>query len=261
MSPVAPPLPAGAFLGFSYEYGVDIDTAYNAANPVAPVWQPIRRISAVVPGLSPVTQPAQTYDDFGAPNDQKTSEAWTLGYSVQVNRLPSGLFAPEVEALKAYTEPDAVGSLSIAHLRWYDKPVTGTPNPGEAYEGFGYVGIERGSTDNAGVGTWNVTVTGQGKRLKITNPFGGWAAVVPTVTSVLPSGAAAGAQVTIKGTGFAGIAAPTGVKFGATNATSYVVIDGYTIVAVLPAGSAGATTVTVTSTAGASNALAYTRAA
>lgn len=257
MSPVAPTLPAGSSLGFSYEYGVDIDTVYSAANPVAPVWQAIRRISAVNPTVSPVTQTAQTYDDFGAPNDQKASESWSLGFTVQVNRLASGLYAPEVEALKAYTEPDAVGSLSIAHLRWYDKPVNGTPNANEAYEGVGYVSLTRNANDNASVGTWGVTITGQGKRTKITNPFSGWASVVPSVTSALPSGAAAGAQVTIKGYGFTGA---TQVRFAAVASTQFTIVDNYTIVAVVPAGSAGSAPVTVINPAGTSNALAYTRA-
>ncbi len=260
MSPVAPSLPAGASLGFSYEYGVDIDTAYNAASPVAPVWQSIRRISAVNPQTSPVVNTAQTYDDFGAPNDQKASESWTLSFTVQVNRLASGLYVPEVEALKAYTEPDAIGSLSIAHLRWYDKPANGTPNANEAYEGFGSVTLTRDANGNADTGAWGVTITGQGKRVKITNPFGGWAAVVPQVVSALPSGAAAGALVTIKGYGFTGTVGVAGVKFGGVNATAYTVVDNYTIVATMPAGSAGSAVVTVTNTAGTSNALAYIRA-
>jgi hypothetical protein len=160
-------LPDGASLGFSYEYGVDIDIPeLDVAT-----WFPIRRISAIAPSVTPVTSGAQTYDDLGAPNDNKTSEAWTLSFTVQVNRLEtSGLYAPEVEALKAYTEPDAVGSSSVAHVRWYDKPNAGEANPNDAYEGFATVSIERANTGNADTGTWSVTLTGKGKRTKITNP-------------------------------------------------------------------------------------------
>jgi hypothetical protein len=261
MSPTAPALPAGAALGFSYEYGIDIDTAWNPASPVAAVWQTLRRISAVAPGLTPVTASAQTYDDFGAPNDQKTSEAWTLAFSIQVNRLASGAYAPEVEQLKTYTEPSAIGTLASAHVRWYDKPASGTANSGDAYEGYGTVSIERGNTDTSGVGTWNVTITGQGARTKIVNPFAGWAAVVPLLSTALPTAVAVGGLVTITGSGFSSVVGAAGVKFNAINATSYVVVDNTKIVAVMPAGTAGSAPVIVTSPAGASSPLAYTRGA
>ncbi len=253
MSPVAPTLPAGSALGFSYEYGVDI----NLGTPASPNWQPIRRISAVSPSVKPITSDAQTYDDFGAPNDQKTSESWDLKFSVLVNRLGSGLYTPEVEALKAYTEPDAIGSLSIAHVRWYDKPAAGTANPGEAYEGFAYVSLERANTGNADTGTWTITLTGQGKRTKVANSFTGWGAVAPTVVSATPSGAAAGALVTISGSGFL---TATSVKFAAVSATVFSIVGGSTIVAVVPAGAAGSAPVTVVNPTGTSNALPYVRA-
>lgn len=86
----------------------------------------------------------------------------------------------------------------------------------------------------------------------------GLQAAVPFITSALPSGAAAGSQVTITGTGFTGA---TAVKFGATNATSFVVVDDRHIVAVVPAGSAGAANITVTTPAGTSAAFVYTRGA
>lgn len=85
-------------------------------------------------------------------------------------------------------------------------------------------------------------------------------AAVPTILSVLPSGAAAGAQVVIRGTGFTGTIAVTGVKFGGVNASAWQVVDDFTIVAVLPAGSAGSAPVIVTNAIGASTAFAYTRA-
>lgn len=257
------PLPAGAALGFSYEYGIDIDLNYDAtaATPTVPDWQPIRRASAIAPTAPPITATAQTYDDLGAPNDQKTSESWALPFTVQVNRLPSGLYAPEIEALKSYTEPDKVGSAAIAHVRWYDKPASGSPNPDDAYEGFCSVSIERGATGNADTGSWTITLTGQGRRIQITNPFTGWAATKPVLLSALPSGAAAGDQVTIKGSGFTGVTGATGVKFGSANATTYSVVDNGTIVAVVPTGSAGPANIVVTSPAGASDAFTYTRGA
>lgn len=80
---------------------------------------------------------------------------------------------------------------------------------------------------------------------------------VPIVSTVLPSGAAAGELVTITGSGFTGA---TSVTIGGVTAADFTVInDGY-IVASLPAGAAGSAPVIVTNAQGASVAKAYTRA-
>ena len=255
MSPTSPTLPAGSQLGFSYEYGVDIDLTPSST----PTWQPFRRISAVVPTVTPIMANAQTYDDFGAKNDSRTSEDWTLAWSLLVNRLSaSGLYLPEVEALKTYTEPEAVGELAVGHFRWYDKPSRGPANPNDAYEGYATVDLARGNSGNADTGMWNVTLTGRGKRVKISNPFTGWGAAVPTLLSALPSGAAVGELVTITGTGFVGT---TLVKFGAVTAPVFDVVGDATLVVVVPAGVAGSAPITVTNATGISAALAYTRGA
>jgi hypothetical protein len=80
----------------------------------------------------------------------------------------------------------------------------------------------------------------------------------PVVTAATPSAVAATGTVTIKGTDFVGA---TDVKFGATSATSFVVVSSTKITAVMPAGSAGSAAVTVITPDGTSNALAYTRGA
>ena len=71
---------------------------------------------------------------------------------------------------------------------------------------------------------------------------------VPTVTDVNPAGGptAGGNLVVITGTGFNGVTGAAGVKFGATNATSYIVNNDTQITAVAPAGTAGAVNITVT---------------
>lgn len=81
---------------------------------------------------------------------------------------------------------------------------------------------------------------------------------IPTITSVLPSGATTGQQVTIKGTGFVGA---TAVAFGAVNAPTFTVVDSTTIVVTVPSSTAGTVLVTVTNTTGASAGFSYTRGA
>ena len=84
---------------------------------------------------------------------------------------------------------------------------------------------------SAGAVTVTVTVGGQSGSLASGYTY----AVVPTVSSVSPNNgpAAGGTAVTITGTNFA---AGATVKFGATAATSVVVVSSTSITATTPAG-------------------------
>lgn len=150
--------------GFSYEYGVDI---YNKERNE---WQPIRFISSVNPTVSPKEVDAATYDDRGADHPVRVGETPSLSFYVQMHRLSTGKFLPEVEILLSATRPDAVGSLGVVKVRYYDKPVAGTPNPDEAYELIATVSAERAATGNAELSGWNFTLNGQGPRKSIMNP-------------------------------------------------------------------------------------------
>ena len=150
--------------GFSYEYGVDIYSEGDAK------WLPIRFISSVNPTVSPKEVDAATYDDNGADHPVRVGETPSLSFYVQMHRLESGEFLPEVETLLAATRPNAVGSLGVVKVRYYDKPVNHNPNPLEAYELTATVSVERAATGNAELSGWNFTLNGQGARKKITNP-------------------------------------------------------------------------------------------
>lgn len=76
-----------------------------------------------------------------------------------------------------------------------------------------------------------------------------------SITDAAPSDAAAGATVTINGSGFTGA---TQVQFGSSNATSFSVVNDSQITAVMPAGSAGSAQIKVTTPKGEAT-LAYTR--
>jgi hypothetical protein len=148
--------------GFSYEYGVDLWLENK--------WQPIRFISSVNPTVSPKEVDAATYDDNGADHPVRVGETPSLSFYVQMHRLASGKFLPEVEALLAATRPNAVGSIGVVKVRYYDKPVSGKPNPDESYELTATVSAERAATGNAELSGWNFTLNGQGPRTKIGNP-------------------------------------------------------------------------------------------
>ncbi|MDO5500423.1 MAG: hypothetical protein Q4F67_12175 [Propionibacteriaceae bacterium] len=157
--------------GFSYEYGLDIFKNGQ--------WLPFRFPTGINPTVSPVTEDAATYDDLGAPNAIKTSESWSADFQVQQHRLADGSYLPEIEALLELTKPDANGNAAIGRFRWYDKPANGTPNAEDAYEGRATVTVNRANTGNSGIGAWSVSLTGNGRRIQIANPWQGWDAETP----------------------------------------------------------------------------------
>lgn len=155
---------------YSYEYGAAVDSGTSDA----PKWNMIRWASAIDPSRSPKTKDAATYDDKGAANAPVVGEDWTLSFTMQGRRdTATGRYQPELEALLACTGPDAVGTRATAHVMWFDKPAdpTSKPNPDDAFEGYGTVDIKRGATDNDSIGQFNVTITGQGRRTRIKNPY------------------------------------------------------------------------------------------
>ena len=245
------PLPTDVTLGQSFERGLDI----NLGTAGAPSWQPIRRISAWAPTYPATTQEAGTYDDQGADNSEITGRSFATSLTVQGNRyLTTGLYLPELEALIAASK--SIGSAAVVEIRWYHKPASGTPHPTDAGQGFVTVEATRQNTGNAEIDVYNISLTGKGKFAPIANPFLGWDATEPVLSTVTPDEAGAGDLVTIVGTGLLGA---TLVKFGAVTAPEFVVANGATIIAALPAGAAGAANVTVTTPGGVSNAIPYTR--
>ncbi|WP_455907232.1 IPT/TIG domain-containing protein, partial [Streptomyces niveus] len=111
-------------------------------------------------------------------------------------------------------------------------------------------------TAPSGSGSVQVTVTTPGGTSSqfVTYTYSGVS--VPVLGSVVPvSGpVAGGTTVTLTGSNLAGV---TGVRFGATAATSFTVVSSTQIMAVSPAGAVGPVQVTVTSPAGTSNGIPY----
>lgn len=248
------PVPAQTSLGKSFEYGLDI----NLGTAGAPSWQPIRRISGWTPSFPATTQDVSSYDDRGAPSEEVTARGFSATFSVQGNRsLTTGLYLPEVEALIAASK--GTGNSAVVEVRWYHKPDVGAPNPDDAGSALATVEVSRQNTGNAEIESYSVTLTGRGRPQQIVNPFAGWDVTVPVVSRVASiDGAAAGEgdMVTITGAGLLGA---TAVKFGATDAQEYAVLNGATIIATLPTGSAGSVAVTVVTPGGTSAPVNYTR--
>jgi hypothetical protein len=123
-------------------------------------------------------------------------------------------------------------------------------------------GAKEDKAENGAVKGYEVTFTIE-RDAKLRNKhLGEWlippaASTLAVVTAATPTEAAAGAEVTITGTGFLGA---TRVKFGAANAagTSDVISD-TEIRAVVPPGAAGSAAIAVVNAVGTSTAFPYTR--
>lgn len=150
------------------------------------------------------------------------------------------------------------GSLSQKLIEWHGqiKTFTYTPDSGAlpvTFDARCIAGQIGGAGQAIHAATVNLPVNGQ--------PLFAAPSTAPVLSTATPSAAGAGSMVTIKGSGFVGLSGAAAVKFGASNATSYTVVDPNTIVAILPAGAAGAAAIVVTNPTGASSALPYTRGA
>ena len=201
--------------------------------------------------LDPNIEKADEYDSNGWSSGEITMYDWSLVTGMH-RKQDAGVEDPGQALIRACR--GKFGDAARLYVRWYR-----TDGIDEAWQGRAIVKVENRDTSVTNIAAWTVTFKGDGVATPISNPY--VAASAPVVTSASPSGAAAGAQVTIKGQGFTGTVATTGVKFGAVNATSWVVVSDSVIVAVMPAGSAGSAAVTVTNATGVSNSLAYTRGA
>jgi hypothetical protein len=138
----------------------------------------------------------------------------------------------------------------VVHMRWFDK--NGSV---EAYEGYGLITWAPDGGGMADLERVSITVTPSAVSPTLTtiaNPVN--ATPVPLIASLSPAtgGTAGGTLVVISGAYFTSVSGATGVKFGATNATSYTVIADNKIAAIAPAGAAATVRVTVTNTNGAS---------
>lgn len=246
-----PTVPDVGNLGFSYEYAIAIDQAYQAGG--APDWWDLSFLTNVQTNITKKMADAATYRDKGAENQEVVGDAWKVTFDHQIQRGTNGLYIPTLQTLVDASGFGVRNKASQVHVQFYD-----SQGADEAYEGIGTIQRTRGATGVADPGSISFEITGKGNLTKITNPMAQPLPVTPFIQSVAPSGQATGALVTIKGARFTGA---TAVKFAAASATQFAVSDDGTIVAELPSGSAGSVAVTVTTSGGTSNSFNYTRAA
>ena len=232
------------------KFRVDVTTDLTLAGG----WLQLNGVNDFKSSVKPNLVDASAYDTNGSASSEKTFEEWSASVTV-FRRLAAGVYDAAQELVRGRTVGQFGDSCRVG-VRWYDKD--GGP---EAYRGVAIVEWERSQTGVKDLDAVTISFTGTDVPLEpITNP--GVAPTVPLIIAAAPTAVAVGGQVRIDGAAFTGTIATTGVKFGATNATSWQVISDSVIVAVMPAGTAGAANIVVTNAVGASTpAFAYTRGA
>lgn len=212
-------------------------------------WLPFKGMQDFAPKENATNQSTATYDNGGFDSFEKTMTGWDV--TIKANRpTTAGVFDPGQELVR--NAQFQFGDQARVWVRWYDRN-----GAAGAKKGLALVDWNQSKTGVADVEEVTASFKGDGALSDITNPYA--AAAVPVIASATPSGASVGQLVRITGAGFVGTVATTGVKFGATNATTWDVISDSMIEAVVPAGTAGAGNIVITNAAGASTAFSYTR--
>lgn len=220
-------------------------------------WLTLYGKNDVQPNITPTKQDATTYETKGWKSTEVTLQEWSI--VVKLNRESnSGVLDTTQQLLVARIAQ--FGDQARIYVRWYDSLGRTTD---QAWKGRAIVEMSNSKTGVTDLDEDTFTFTGDGILTPMTASEITTAvtAAAPLIVSATPSAASVGQQVIISGSGFTSTVATTGVKFGATNATSWTVLSDNTLIAVVPAGTAGAANIVVTNSVGASAAFAYTRGA
>lgn len=236
----------------------------NTGTTLAPVWTPCGGLK----NFAPTTDDANLEDDGrfsdgGYSRMNKTGTGWNASATFSRAPLVSDGTAYDVgqEFLRSKGE-GKLGSAAQVGVRFYEFDATaGTPRV-QAYSGTAIVQWNEPGGERTGLAEATVTLTGQGALLAISHPYPN-AAVVPAIYSVVPASgttfaAAGGTGFRAVGNHFTGVTGASGVTFGGTNATSYVLWSDGEITGVAPAKTAGPVNVVITNVTGASPAFVVT---
>lgn len=200
----------------------------------------VKGIKALNEANSYTTQDTSTFDTGNRGTDMPT----------QFKKVYTGTLQKFVAEDATHTILRTAGDgLTLIGVRIYDR--NGGP---EAHEGTAFVQWEPQGGDGAAIKTNNFTLFLQDWE-EITNPL--TTAAVPTLTSALPTGQAAGEWIEIVGVGFVGTVS---ASIGGVAIVTRDVISDTRMLVKLPAGSAGAQPLIVTNATGPSTSLSYTRA-
>lgn len=231
--------PTQEVTGLARRFAVDIDMA----SPAAAVWSALPGIEELKTTWDQRREGDESYDDQGGARETVTGSSWKLEIKLIHRAGSDGVtFNAVQEYLRGKAQAEDTLTAEI-HVRWYDRSGVGEAWDGRALVTWAPDGGNGGARDVV-----TMVISGQGKRIPITNPN---SSALPVVSKVTPTGGgvAGGNIVTITGRKFTGV---TGVTFGGTAATQVTLQSDNQLVCLAPAKAASTADVIVTTAAGAS---------
>ena len=152
--------PTPGDVGNSFEWIWDI-TADPTALPAA--WVNVPDITGLTPNPAPKYKDGTTYANKGQTSQSKTGEDFSLQVQVKGVKDVTGEFQPELLIL--INAADAIGDANVIGFRYYH-----ASSPSLAYQGTAAVNWSRVNTGNDDIEFFQFELTGQGDRVKISNP-------------------------------------------------------------------------------------------
>lgn len=208
-------------------------------------------VTNVNPAFTAKNRARQTYAAKGTDSSVKYGDNLTLTFDVEAIRDVNGAYQPFLQDL--ITASKAIGVANQRVIQVFD-----ALGADYALQASFSITVSRSNTGWDDAAFYTVTAEKQGLVSWVTNPV--LVGNVPVISGISPAaGITGGGTFYIQGTGFTGTTGVTGVKFGSTNATSYVVVSDTLITAVMPGTGASTQAVTVTSPVGTSAGVNYNR--
>ncbi len=133
-----PTPPTYGDLGFSYEFSIDIDMAFNTVTPAPPQWAQVAFITNAGDANDKTFADVATYYDRGAARQTITGENWSLTFDHQIQRNEDGTFIDVLAKLVESAKFGKRNDEAKAHIRFYD-----SEGADWAWEGYAYVAMSR----------------------------------------------------------------------------------------------------------------------
>ena len=135
----------------------------NAGTRAAPEWLQVRGITSLAPSIDTNLEDDTDFDSDGWGSQTKTLMSWSLETTVKRGKgVETGVYDPGQEILR--TAAESFGADGVVNVRWYDRD--GGP---EAYSGDAEVSYTPTGDSPSSLAMADITLTGKGARLLITN--------------------------------------------------------------------------------------------
>jgi hypothetical protein len=153
--------PTSEITALARRYAVEI----NTAAPAATSWQSLVGVEDLKTAWEQRRDKDENYDDGGAEREAVTGSSWSLEIKLQ-HRVGADkvTFNSTQEYLRGLAQTDDAIA-GEAHVRWYDRSGTG-----EAWEGRALIAWAPDGGPGSARDMVSLKISGQGKRVAITNP-------------------------------------------------------------------------------------------